>query len=223
MIRRPTIGRSVVFRWALAGLVAFLIGFCAGDARAADAVPRAAGAYQADLTRVARYHYGLDAPVATLGGLIHQESWWRPDAVSPAGAQGLTQFMPGTTMWIASLYPELSDAQPFDPRWAIRAMVRYTVWLNARIQAAGPCEQWAFVLSAYNGGLGWVYRDKRLASAKGADPLAWFDSVERFNDGRSAANFRENRHYPRVILLRWEPLYQGAGWGAGVCQNRWGE
>lgn len=221
MSRPRVVLRGALFRWALMGVVAFLLGFCAGGVRAGDAIPRAALAYQADLTRVARFHYGLEAPVATLAGLIHQESHWRSEAVSPVGAQGLTQFMPGTTTWIASLYPELSDARPFDPRWSVRAMVRYTVWLNARIQAVGPCEQWAFVLSAYNGGLGWVYRDKRLASAEGADPLAWFDSVERFNDGRSAANFRENRHYPRVILLRWEPLYYGASWGAGVCQERW--
>lgn len=211
--------RNVLFRWALAGLAAFYLGLCVGGVKAADAVPRNAEAYQADLTRVARFHYGLNAPVATLAGLVHQESSWRSDAQSPVGAQGLTQFMPATTTWIASLYPDLAEAQPFDPRWAIRAMVQYTVWLNARIQAAGPCNQWAFVLSAYNGGLGWVYRDKRLASAKGADPLAWFDSVERFNAGRSASNFHENRNYPRLILLRWEPLYHGAGWGLGVCHK----
>ncbi|NWO05361.1 MAG: transglycosylase SLT domain-containing protein [Alteromonadaceae bacterium] len=209
--------------WALLCLVVLLLGSCAIGAKPAEAVPRAAAAYQAELTRVARFHYGLQAPVATLAGLIHQESRWQADAVSPVGAQGLTQFMPDTTTWMASLYPELSDAQPFDPRWAIRAMVRYTEWLNARIQAAGPCEQWAFILSAYNGGLGWVYRDKRLASAEGADPLAWFNSVERFNAGRSTANFRENRHYPRAILLRWEPLYHHAGWGPGACQKRWGQ
>ena len=83
------------------------------------------------------------------------------------------------------------------------------------------CDRWAFVLAGYNGGNGWVNRDRRLASAKGADPLAWFDSVERHNAGRSAANFRENRHYPRAILLRWEPMYAAAGWGPGVCAERY--
>ena len=72
-------------------------------------------------------------------------------------------------------------------------------------------------LASYNGGLGWILRDKRLASAKGADPLAWFDSVERFNAGRSVAAFRENRDYPRRILFRWSPLYERSGWGTGVC------
>ena len=56
---------------------------------------------------------------------------------------------------------------------------------------------------------------------QGADKLAWFDSVERHNAGRSAANFRENRHYPRAILLRWEPMYAAAGWGPGVCAERY--
>ncbi|HFH4259005.1 TPA: lytic transglycosylase domain-containing protein, partial [Pseudomonas aeruginosa] len=73
--------------------------------------------------------------------------------------------------------------------------------------------------SAYNGGQGWVNRDRRLASASGADQLAWFDSVERFNAGRSAANFRENRNYPRLILLRYERIY--LQWGDGVCGQRY--
>src|SRR5690554_3332836 len=93
--------RNVLFRWALAGLAAFYLGLCVGGVKAADAVPRNAEAYQADLTRVARFHYGLNAPVATLAGLVHQESSWRSDAQSPVGAQGLTQFMPDTTTWIA--------------------------------------------------------------------------------------------------------------------------
>ena len=79
------------------------------------------------------------------------------------------------------------------------------------------CEQAAMVLSSYNGGLGWLIRDRKLASAKGADSLAWFGSVERFNAGRSAAAFAENRGYPRLILNRFEPEYIAAGWGSGVC------
>ena len=100
----------------------------------------------------------------------------------------------------------------------MQALVSYDLWLANRIQARSPCEQGALILSAYNGGLGWVIRDRKLASAKGADPLTWFNSVERHNAGRSAANFRENRQYPQLILRRWEPLYIAADWGQGVCQ-----
>lgn len=187
----------------------------------ASAIPDSAWQYQRDLTRAAHYSYGLDAPVATLAGMIHQESRWRADARSPVGAQGIAQFMPATAEWMPEIYPALGEANPYDPRWAIRAAVLYTAWLHARVQASGPCERWAFTLSAYNGGLGWVYRDKRLASASGADELAWFDNVERYNSGRSNANFGENRHYPNVILTRWTPLYAHAGWGDGVCEERW--
>ncbi|MHA7915513.1 transglycosylase SLT domain-containing protein [Alloalcanivorax xenomutans] len=184
----------------------------------ADAVPREALQYQRLLTRSAHAHWGLDAPIATLAAQVHQESAWRSDAKSWAGAEGLAQFMPGTSDWFAALYPEhLGDRQPYNPSWALQALVLYDRWLYDRIHATHVCDRWAMTLASYNGGLGWILRDKRLASAKGADPLAWFDSVERFNAGRSAAAFRENRDYPRRILLRWSPLYERAGWGTGVC------
>lgn len=204
--------------WLLLG-IAVLLG-C--QPSFAQEVPRAADQYRRDLVRTAQWGFGLDAPVATLAAQIHQESAWRPDAVSPAGAQGLAQFMPPTAAWMSSLYPgRLGAAAPFNPGWALRAMVVYNQWHLERITAANTCEQWAFALAAYNGGLGWVQRDKRLAADAGADPLVFFGSVERFNAGRSAANFRENRNYPHRILERHEPKYVRAGWGRGVCGERY--
>lgn len=195
---------------------------CACQPAYADSIPHDAEQYRRTLVRAAHAEWGLDAPIATLAAQVHQESAWRVNARSQVGAQGLAQFMPTTSTWMAQLYPNTLGAnQPFNPGWALRALVTYDRWLSQRIQARGPCEKWAFVLSAYNGGLGWVQKDTRQASAKGADKLAWFDSVERHNAGRSAANFRENRNYPRAILLRWEPLYAAAGWGAGVCAPRY--
>lgn len=188
----------------------------------ADTVPHAANAHRATLVRSAHYVWGLNAPIATFAAQVHQESMWRPDVTSRAGAQGIAQFMPATAQWMAEIYPNTLDKpQPFNPGWALRAMVQYDQWLYTRIQASSPCDKWAMTLSAYNGGLGWINRDKKLASASGADELAWFDSIERFNSGRSAANFRENRDYPRKILLRWEPLYVRSGWGRGVCSERY--
>lgn len=195
---------------------------CACQPAYAASIPRDAEQYRRTLVRAAHAEWGLDAPIATLAAQVHQESTWRANARSQVGAQGLAQFMPTTSAWMAQLYPNTLGAnQPLNPGWALRALVTYDRWLSQRIQARGPCEKWAFVLSAYNGGLGWVQKDTRQASAKGADKLAWFDSVERHNAGRSTANFRENRNYPRAILLRWEPLYAAAGWGAGVCAPRY--
>lgn len=188
----------------------------------ADTIPRAAEQYRRDLVRVARHGFGLDAPIATLAAQVHQESSWRADARSRAGAEGLAQFMPGTSEWMAQLYPRsLGPAQPYNPGWSLRAMVQYNLWHLDRIQASTHCEQWAFALAAYNGGLGWINREKRLASDSGSDPLVWFGAVEHYNAGRSAANFRENRDYPRRILERWEPMYVRAGWGRGVCPERY--
>lgn len=184
----------------------------------ADVIPNAAKQHRAILVRSAHAVWGLDAPIATFAAQVHQESRWRIHARSPVGAEGLAQFMPTTTEWIASAYPRtLANPQPYNPGWAMRALVQYDRWIFERLPATAQCERWAMVLSAYNGGLGWVKRDRKLASEKGSDQLIWFNSVERFNAGRSAANFRENRHYPRVILSRWEPMYVGAGWGNGVC------
>ncbi|TAM05613.1 MAG: lytic transglycosylase domain-containing protein [Paraburkholderia sp.] len=181
-------------------------------------IPPKALAYRAELTRNARAVWGIDAPVASFAAQIHQESRWRADAVSSVGARGMSQFMPATADWIAGAYPaELGDARPFNPSWSIRALVRYDRHLWQRITAASACERMAMALSAYNGGLGWVYRDQRLALANGADRQRWFGHVERFNAGRRPAAFRENRGYPRVILRTFEPRYMKAGFGPGVC------
>jgi soluble lytic murein transglycosylase-like protein len=192
----------------------------------AESIPTEANAYKRTLTKVSHAHWGLDAPVALFAGQIHQESGWRIDARSPAGAQGLAQFMPATAEWFHRQNPRdlgqpfgaFNHNQPYNPAWALSALVLYDRHLYRQIQAATPCERWAKTLSAYNGGVTWLKRDEQLASASGADALVWFDGVERYNSGRSAAAYRENRHYPKTIITRWQPMYASAGWGlGGVC------
>lgn len=183
----------------------------------ADSIPDACKNYRRDLVRLAHTEMGIDAPTATLFAQMHQESRCNAKARSPVGAEGLAQTMPGTAAWLSRLHKELAHPQPLNPIWSMRSMVVYDVWHLERLQARGPCDKWAFAMAAYNGGLGWIQKDKQLASSKGDDPLAWFNSVERHNSGRSAANFKESRGYPRNILLRWEPMYVRAGWGKGVC------
>ena len=187
------------------------------SATALAVIPDAAKRYRPLLTRIAHAQWGLSAPVATFAAQVHQESHWRSDARSPVGAMGLGQVMPSTATWLASMTPALADQQPYNPGWNLRALVSYDRWLYQRVYGANECERMAKTLSAYNGGLGWVYRDQKLAAQTGLDSGRWFDSVERVNAGRSAAAFRENRGYPRVILLTNEPLYLRAGWGPGSC------
>ncbi|MBI1175667.1 MAG: transglycosylase SLT domain-containing protein [Sideroxydans sp.] len=181
----------------------------------AATIPRAALHYKRDLIRVVHATWGLDAPVAAFAAQIHQESGWNPRAVSYVGAQGMAQFMPATAKWWCDLnHLSAVDCQPANPIWAMRSLVGYDRWLWNRIKAGDERSHTAMALSAYNGGLGWVYRDQKLASAKGADSLTWFDQVETFNAGRSAASFAENRGYPRRILILLQPLY--LSWGRGV-------
>ena len=159
--------------------------------------------------------WGLIAPIPVFAAKIHHESHWKTTALSPVGAQGLAQFMPKTADWISTLYPELVDNQPYNPDWALRALVRYNRFNYERITARTECDRMAFMLSAYNGGLGWVQKDKRKAQAQGLDPLTYWQNVELVNSGRSRANFAENRGYPKRIIYRWQPLY--INWGIPQC------
>lgn len=172
--------------------------------------PARASAYRPELVRAAHATWGLTAPVATFAGQIHQESGWNP-AVCSAYACGLTQFTGSTAEWIQQVYgTELGSGGVFNPRWAIRALVRYDKHLWDRLDAASDCDRMAMVLASYNGGLTWVYRDQAIARKAGSDPAIWWGNVERFS-ARADWAFKENRDYPRKILKRWQPQY--ATWG----------
>lgn len=179
-------------------------------------IPREALQHRLALKREAQRVWGLSAPVATFAAQIQQESRWRPDARSPVGAVGLAQFMPATALWMGDIDAQLRSAsraaavqQATNPTWAIRALVQYNHWLHARIKAQDACERMAFTLSAYNGGLGWVYKRQQ----RSAQPGVCLGATCDINPGITAANQKENEHYPQVIIRRFEPLY--AAWGAG--------
>ncbi|WP_304737055.1 transglycosylase SLT domain-containing protein [uncultured Desulfovibrio sp.] len=179
-------------------------------------IPRAAQQYRATLTRAAHATWGMDAPVSVLAAQIHTESGWNNEARSPVGAQGLAQFMPSTAVWLPEVAPETGKPEPFNPGWSLRALCTYDRWLWERNDGASDYERMAFTLSAYNGGQGWVNRDKKLARQRGLDAARWFGGVETVNAGRSAAAFRENRNYPRLILQKRQYAYIRAGWGPGI-------
>lgn len=178
---------------------------------ATDQIPAKATAHRLQLRREAQRVWGLDAPVATFAAQIHQESRWRLDAVSPVGAEGLAQFMPKTAGWIGTVDLGLAGAQTMNPTWSLRALVTYDRWLWVRVKADGDCERMAYVLSSYNGGLGWVYKRQKLSKVPGV----CMGQTCTINPGIHPASQRENELYPRLILLRYEPLY--ATWGKGAC------
>ena len=78
-------------------------------------------------------------PVAFLTGLIWQESNFQPDAISPVGARGIAQFMPGTAA-------ERGLANPSDPEAAIPKAAELLANLKQRFGNLG------LAAAAYNAG-----------------------------------------------------------------------
>lgn len=91
--------------------------------------------------------HGLDPKL--LHALVMTESAYKPDAVSPAGAAGLTQLMPGTAL-------DLGVANRFDPVENLRGGADY---LARQIVRFGDLR---LALAAYNSGPGRVARLGRV-------------------------------------------------------------
>ena len=175
--------------------------------------PRESLKYRDTLIRTARAVWGMDAPVAVFAAQVHQESAWKPGAVSAAGAQGLAQFMPGTTTWIATLDPALAAKEPFNPAWALRALVTYDHWLYARapVRYASHDRMWV-ALRGYNGGLGHWQQEARVSGAR--EPSREQVDAACGKARRAALHCKENLGYPHRILVVLQPRY--AAWGPGV-------
>ena len=76
--------------------------------------------------------------------LIWQESRFNPDAISPKGAQGIAQFMPGTASWRGL-------ADPFEPMQALREAASYLRELRTTFRGS-----LGLAAAAYNAGPGRV-------------------------------------------------------------------
>ena len=101
-----------------------------------------AGVPYADLFTRAGSRHGVDP--ALLAAVAQQESGFDASAVSPAGAQGLMQFMPATARGLG--------VDPFDPASAVDGAARYLAELTEQF---GSTE---LGLAAYNAGPGTVSR-----------------------------------------------------------------
>jgi cell wall-associated NlpC family hydrolase len=101
-----------------------------------------AGVPYADLFSRAASRYGVDASL--LAAMANQESGFDSQAVSPAGAQGLMQFMPSTAAGLG--------VDPLDPNSAIDGAARYLSSLKKQFGSTD------LALAAYNAGPGTVSR-----------------------------------------------------------------
>ncbi|WP_298261051.1 lytic transglycosylase domain-containing protein [uncultured Litoreibacter sp.] len=106
-------------------------------------IPRYTGSqkstYLGDAKRAARKH-GI--PQDLFLRLIQQESAWKPQVVSHAGAIGLAQLMPGTA--------RLLKVNPRDPKQNLEGGARYLKQMYRKFGS------WRLALAAYNAGPGAV-------------------------------------------------------------------
>lgn len=187
-------------------LLVFLAALCT-RVFAADPALR----YRSTLTREAQAVYGLNAPVPMFAGQIRQESNWREDVTAWDNGRGLAQFMDATALSVSRQFPELGAPAPYNPVWAMRAMVRYDGWLYNRVKGSTACDKWGAALKSYNAGLGYVQK----AQAASNVPGIWFGMTEFVPTKQTAKNFEYSRLYPRWIIFKHQLLY--VSWGAVVC------
>ena len=172
-------------------------------------IPRQAAAYRGNFIRIWRFYFAL-AESPTIGfAQVHQESRWKADARSKYAA-GLAQFTPETAADFSRLLPAEIRAAcpgksgcPLDPNWALHALSLYDFRLHKMHSwAATNDDRWRLALASYNGGAGWIMKER----ARAGGSARWQDIVD--NCMRAAASCQENREYPVRILEKWRPLYQ---------------
>lgn len=174
-------------------------------------VPHESARYKLTLLREAHSQWGLGAPVPAFAAQVHQESGWRPDAVSRVGARGLAQFMPATARWWCErTRVAQSDCLPHNPAWALRALVGYDKFLfdRAPVRMSDFDRLW-LALRGYNGGEGHWQAEARSTGLR-EPTLADIDRACG-TARRAPVHCKENLHYPRRILLELQPRYDT--WG----------
>ncbi len=105
-----------------------------------------------------------------------QESRFRQNRRSPAGAVGIMQIKPSTA---ADKNVNIPDITTMDNN--IRAGAKYMRFITDRYFADSGMDElnrWLFALAAYNAGPARVTRLRNEARKEGKDPNLWFDNVE---------------------------------------------
>jgi membrane-bound lytic murein transglycosylase F len=146
-----------------------------------------------------------------LASVIYQESNFRPNAESWAGAVGLMQLMPATAI-------EFGAVDRTNPHQSLRAGVRYLKYLDKLWSkyVRDQDERLKYVLASYNAGLSHILDARNLAKKYSKDPNRW-DDVEYFLKQKSNPKYyrdpvavagyckcEEPVNYVRDILARFE-------------------
>jgi cell wall-associated NlpC family hydrolase len=116
---------------------------------------------------------------AVIAAQTETESGWDPTDVSPAGAEGIAQFLPGTWPSYGGNDDGAGDVSPFNPADAIMAEGRYDCALAAEfapLAASSGTPDLSLALAGYNAGA------QAVTSAGGIPPIpatqAYVSNVE---------------------------------------------
>jgi hypothetical protein len=159
------------------------------------------GTVEEALARSGRYRDMIEAELKKKGlppelfYLVMVESEYKPDAVSPSGAAGLWQFMPGTARKYGLEVSYWVDER-FDPEKATVAAARY---LSDLYQWFGD---WELALAAYNRGEGGIGRDLQFSRSLDFDSLS----------GRKALPQETHHYVPKFmacVLIGRDPKKYG--------------
>jgi soluble lytic murein transglycosylase-like protein len=146
MAGRPATGEATSASVAEAAAAPVMVeGMLLPDSAISDPARHAAGVPQRYSAKIAELAARFDLSPSLLEAVVWQESRWRENAVSPVGARGLAQLMPGTARYLGV------DAS--DPFQNLEGGARYLREQLDRFD--GDLEK---ALAAYNAGPGRVER-----------------------------------------------------------------
>ena len=138
-------------------------------------------------------------PAGLVLAVVAQESAFDSRAVSPAGAQGLMQLMPGTVTHINGA-SGVKIVDPFDPAQNLAGGCWYLRWVKGQVPTAKVAagEEWKFALAGYNAGIGRVKGaiDKALAGAPVNPRASWADVAAKLP--------AETQRYVPSVVARWD-------------------
>jgi membrane-bound lytic murein transglycosylase F len=119
-----------------------------------------------------------------LASLIYQESRFKSDVTSGAGAYGLMQVLPATGK---NFGVDITSS----PENNMKAGIRYINWLHSIFDPliTDEKERLNFILASYNAGPGHVLDAMKLADKNGMDPHKWNGSVEVWLQNKSQPKY----------------------------------
>jgi cell wall-associated NlpC family hydrolase len=144
--------------FALVGALVVGVSVASGSASVSVGAVAAGTVPVADAALMNKYgHMCPELTPSLLAAQLYQESGFNPTIVSPAGAIGIAQFMPGT--WPSWSSPSDGDGlqDPRNPADAIPAAARYDCALAHQLSGIGG-DAVANMLAAYNAGPGAVQK-----------------------------------------------------------------